>query len=87
LSVQPAYTIAFGTSFVRLSVQTHTSIHNRLFIQVPVVFAEEKARMSLLPLEEHQEDDPSAYKPVHNLRLRVIPVLGVLSRSLVAQPP
>jgi hypothetical protein len=33
--------------------------------------------MSLLPLEEHQEEDPSAYKPIHNLRLRVIPVLGM----------
>ena len=26
-----------------------------------------------------QEEDPSAYKPIHTLRLRVIPVLGMVS--------
>lgn len=29
------------------------------------------------PFHLRQEDDPSAYKPIHTLRLRVIPVLGM----------
>ncbi|KNC69324.1 hypothetical protein SARC_18169, partial [Sphaeroforma arctica JP610] len=31
--------------------------------------------MKLLPLDKHQEDDPSQYKPIDTLRVRVIPVL------------
>eukprot|EP00123_Amoebidium_parasiticum_P005604 comp16759_c0_seq1/m.15104 comp16759_c0_seq1/g.15104 ORF comp16759_c0_seq1/g.15104 comp16759_c0_seq1/m.15104 type:complete len:437 (-) comp16759_c0_seq1:289-1599(-) len=45
---------------------------------ITACFATEKARMKLLPLEEHQEEDPSLYKAIPNLRLRIIPVLGTM---------
>eukprot|EP01134_Creolimax_fragrantissima_P008509 CFRG8509T1 len=50
--------------------------------RIPVVYSTEKAWMKLLPLEEHQEEDPSAYKPISSLRVRVIPVLGTMPSAM-----
>lgn len=45
---------------------------------VKVVYSSEKPRHKLLPLENHQQEDPDDYRPISNLRLRIMPVLGVI---------
>jgi len=43
---------------------------------VPVIYSTEESNRKLLPLKDHQEDNPKDYQTLANFRLRIIPVLG-----------
>lgn len=45
---------------------------------VTVVFSNEKTDMGLMPLKEHQKENPSKFKVFDNYRLRTVPVMSTM---------
>jgi len=45
---------------------------------VPVVYSTERTQRELLPLKEHQEDDPDNYRLLPGYRVRIIPVFSAM---------
>jgi tRNA A37 threonylcarbamoyladenosine dehydratase len=44
----------------------------------PVVFSTERTTRELLPLKEHQKDDPDKFRLLPNYRVRIIPVFSCM---------
>lgn len=38
----------------------------------------ERTERELLPLKEHQEEDPDNFRVVENYRVRIVPVVGTM---------
>ena len=51
---------------------------NKVVKGVPVVYSTERTHRELLPLKEHQKDDPNNFRLLGNYRVRVVPVLGTM---------
>jgi hypothetical protein len=45
---------------------------------IPVIYSNEITERELLPLEKHQEEDPNNFRPLQNIRVRTVPVLGTM---------
>jgi hypothetical protein len=43
-----------------------------------VIYSNEITERELLPLEKHQEEDPNNFRPLQNIRVRTVPVLGTM---------
>jgi tRNA A37 threonylcarbamoyladenosine dehydratase len=59
----------------------YDNLINRLR-RVKVEFSYQQAEKELLPLQEHQEDDPDKFRVFDNYRLRIVPVLGTMPAIL-----
>jgi tRNA A37 threonylcarbamoyladenosine dehydratase len=53
-----------------------TQIDGRLKLKIPMVISAEKVQKKLMPLLDHQEEDPDNFRAIPGLRLRTVPVVG-----------
>eukprot|EP00388_Colpodella_angusta_P022227 GDKJ01056754.1.p1 GENE.GDKJ01056754.1~~GDKJ01056754.1.p1 ORF type:complete len:506 (+),score=110.00 GDKJ01056754.1:14-1531(+) len=49
-----------------------------IFKGVPMIYSLERNSKTLMPLQEHQEEDPEEFKVLKGLRVRTVPVIGPL---------
>lgn len=49
---------------------------------VKVAFSYQQAEKELLPLQEHQEENPDSFRVFDNYRLRIVPVMGTMPAIL-----
>lgn len=61
------------TRAVRLKLKTFG-----IYSGIPVIYSNERTERDILPLMEHQEEDPDNFRPLEKMRVRIIPVLGTM---------
>lgn len=45
---------------------------------IPVLYSNESAQVELLPLQDHQEENPADFRLLDKMRVRVVPVVGTM---------